>query len=126
MYNKLDIKLDTNRLKKLNYFKPIFIDKYFEVIEYGYSNKFILSQLDINIAKNEINYLKEKYKYAKTIVISSNNLSLQFGGADYYIDNITQIKILLSNTKFNALYIVGFDMESINSFVEKNGTKSLL
>ena len=117
---------DVTRLKKLNYFKPTFIDKYFELIDYGYSNKFILSQLDLRIAKNEIKFLKEKYKYAKTIIITSSQLSEFFNDADFYIDDIHEIKILLKNIKFNALYVIGFDINHIEELVTKNRTKALL
>lgn len=126
VYNFLNYDLDINRLRKFNYFKPIFIDKYFNVIDYGYSNKFILSQNDASIAKNEIKYLKEKYKYAKTVVISSSLISTDFKDADFYTNDINQVKNLLQNTKFNALYIVGFSTENIISFTKKNFSETLL
>lgn len=126
VYNFLNYNLDSNRLKKFNYFKPIFIDKYFSVIDYGYSNKFILSQIDTCIAKNEISYLKDKYKYAKTIVVSSSLESIDFKEADFYTNDINQIKTLLQDMEFNALYIVGFTNESILSLTKKNSSKTLL
>ena len=72
VYSFINHEVDTNRLKKLRSFKPLFIDKYFKMIEYGNSDKFILSQKDESIAIFEINHLKVKYKYAKIFIFSLN------------------------------------------------------
>lgn len=125
IYELHENNLDLNKLKKLNYFKPVFIDKYFEAIDYGHSNRFIISCVDYIIAKKEINHLREKYKYAKTIIIAPKNLSLEIS-ADFYIDNLNEIKSLLKNVKFNALYIVGYNSEEIGFIIAKNNNKSLL
>ena len=45
---------------------------------------------------------------------------------DYFVNTLLDIKDLLINIKFNAIYIVGFSEEEIEYFITKNNTKSLL
>lgn len=124
-YNFLDNQLDISKLKRINCFKPIFIDKYFEVTDYGQSNKFIIAQEDIEVAKKEILHLKNKYTYANMLVVVSSDLSLYIENADYYFNNILQIKSFAVNNKFNALYVVGISYEKILKIVAKSQSKSL-
>jgi len=126
VYSFLDNNLDSSRLKKFNSFKPLFIDKYFKLIEYGSSDKFILSQVNEKIAAVEIAHLKNKYKYAKTYIFSNNTSIINKESVDYTVNSLEEIKEFLSSRKFNAIYIVGFGQEEILNFITKNNIKSLL
>ena len=126
VYNFLDNKLDINKLKRISCFKPTFVDKYFEITDYGHSNKFIIAQEDVDVAKKEILYLQDKYKYANILIAVSSDLSLYFGNADYYFNDLLEIKDFAINKKFNALYVVGASNENILKIVEKSQSKSLL
>ncbi len=126
VYSFLNCALDINKLKKLESFKPYFVDKYIKSIEYGGSDKFILSHTNIEQATTEIKYLNMKYKYAKTFIFSKTDSKIQKDIVDYYINNLNEIKVLLNNKKFNALYIVGFSNENILDFITKNSSKALL
>ncbi|OUR71399.1 hypothetical protein A9Q76_05440 [Arcobacter sp. 31_11_sub10_T18] len=126
VYAFLNNEVDTNRLKKLRSFKPLFIDKYFKMIEYGNSDKFILSQIDESIAVFEINHLKNKYKYAKTYIFSKKTSQIDKSMVDYFVNTLHDMKELLVNIKFNAIYVVGFSQEEIEHFITKNNTKALL
>ncbi len=122
----LNFEIDINKLKKINYFKPIFIDKFLQVCEYGKSDKFILVQEKEKLAKKEIKFIFDKYKYAKIVVISREIL---------HLDEITCInannkeKILkeLKKIPFNAAYIIGYSKNEIETLFEHNNiTTSLL
>ena len=126
VYSFFENSIDNNKLKKLNLFKPFFIDKYFKMIEYGNSDKFILSHTDEAIALNEIEHLKRKYSYAKTFVFAKYSSSLKDSEVDYKIESLEEIKKIVLSRKFNAVYIVGFHQDEIQNFITKNSTKSLL
>ncbi len=90
--------IDITKLKNFNHFEPVFIDKSFEIVDFGKSNKFILASKIKN--KKEINFLKNEYDYAKIVII------------DKFKDNEDLFKQIKYND-FNALYIVGKTIEEI-------------
>ncbi len=126
VYIFLNKNIDINKLKKINTFKPLFIDKYFKLIDYGYSDKFIISQTNGNLAVNEINYINNKYKYARTFIFIRKGFYKSNDSSFYTIDSLDEIKNILSNKKFNAIYILGFNHDEINIFTTKNSSKVLL
>ena len=72
VYNFLDKNIDINKLKQFNNLKPLFIDRNLNLIEFGKSDRFIISQNLKELYEYEILYLKIKYKYAKTLFITSS------------------------------------------------------
>ncbi len=118
--------LDVNKLRKINYFKPIFIDKFFNSCEYGKSDKFILMQENGFAAKKELEYIHTKYKYAKTIVISKE--TLPFENIEYtVVPQLEDIFQILQQTSFNAVYIIGFKKQKVELlFKNNNSTNALL
>ena len=122
----IGVPLDLNKLKKINYFKPIFIDKFFNACEYGKSDKFVLIQEKEALAKKELEYLHNNYKYAKTIVISKTPLSFD-GFEVMVIPQLEDIFQMLQHTAFNALYIIGFKKQKVELlFKNNNSTNTLL
>ena len=65
VYNFLDGNLDLGKLKLFYNLKPLFIDRNFNLIEFGKSDKFIICQDIRDLYENEILYIKIKYKYAQ-------------------------------------------------------------
>lgn len=118
--------LDVNKLRKINYFKPIFIDKFFNACEYGKSDKFILIQENSKEATKELDYIQVKYKYAKTVVISKE--PLPFENIEYSIvPQLEDIFQILQQTSFNAVYIIGFKKQKVELlFKNNNSTNALL
>lgn len=118
--------IDTSKLKKMHSFKPLFIDRYFKIIDYGYSDKFVLSNTDIKRSEIEINHLKNKYSYAKTFIFAHSKFDINNTRIDKSINNLNEIKDFLNQKKFNAIYIIGFNQAEIIDFITKNSEKSLL
>jgi len=124
--NFIGSSLDVNKLKKVNYFKPIFIDKFFNACEYGKSDKFILIQEKENLAQKELKYIHEKYKYAKTIVFSKEPLLFE-GFDSIIVEDLENIFQILQDSSFNAVYIIGFKKQKVEQLFENNNsTTSLL
>ena len=69
--------IDISKLKLYSNFKAIFIDKDFQPIESGKSDSFIICQTNKNLIPIEITYLKNEFRYAKTIFVSKYKISFR-------------------------------------------------
>jgi ferrochelatase len=96
----------------------MFLDKNLDIIEFGKSDKFIISQNKASLIEKEINYLKSKFTYGKIIYITSSYTN--FLPKDQIIlEELSEIKDILKNQSFNALYIVGFKYVDIQETLLK-------
>lgn len=118
--------LDLNKLKRLNSFKPIFIDKFLSVIEFGRSDKFILVQKNKTLVKNEIAHINRRYNYAKTIYLTKEYM-FDLNEEQYVLNKIDDLKELLKTKKFNCVYIIGYDFNEIEfALSQMNHNQTLL
>lgn len=100
--------LDLKKLNNFNLFKPVFVNKSREIVSYGQTNRFILANLDNDIAKVEINYLSNHYGYGNIQVLDTLNLS----------DD--EIFLNIKKLNFNALYCKNVSINKIITILEKN------
>jgi ferrochelatase len=61
--------IDTNKLKNIQFMHPIFINKQNQIVEYGKSNKFILTSQNEEISKIEFDFIKIIFKYGKITLL---------------------------------------------------------
>lgn len=108
----LDIEIDSSKLKSFNHLKPIFIDKFWDVTDFGKSEKFVIIQNDKDLLENEIEYMRSKYNYAKSIFITSKYEPF-FNNEQIIVENIKDVKDVLKNNSFNAAYIYGYSYDDI-------------
>lgn len=114
----IDILEDEENIKKISYFsfmKPIFLNKSNKIINYGQSNRFILTSTKESISKKEIAFIKENYTYAKLVILDTDNLT----------DEMILNKIKELN--FNVLYILNKNVDEITNILNNNipNTESL-
>ncbi|MGJ0356860.1 peptidoglycan synthetase [Aliarcobacter cryaerophilus] len=112
--------IDISKLKLYSNFKAIFIDKDFQPIESGKSDSFIICQTNKNLIPIEIAYLKNEFKYAKTIFISKYKISFLDEKEQIIINNIEDLKNILKNLKFNCVYLIGFTNQEIFEFLQNS------
>jgi hypothetical protein len=113
VYNFLNIgEFDDSKLKNSNLFKTVFLDKNFNVVEFGKSDKFLISSNNITLVEKEIAYLQSKFTYGKIIYITSSYNHL-LPKEQIVLKNISEIKNIFKNNTFNASYIVGYDFNDI-------------
>lgn len=117
--------IDLSKLKKFNYFKPIFVDKFLNITDFGKTDKFILSCLDIALAYEEIKYLTKNYSYGEIIVLMPYEEKENQENLFFYKDN-NEIKDILNNISFNAVYIIGRDNSDIIELLQKSRSNNLL
>lgn len=125
VFNFFENSLDILKLKKIDTLRPLFVDKFVNVIDYGKSDKFLLAQKDKESFLDEYSFIKSNYKYAKTIYISDKKID-NFQEEQYIISSLNDLKSILKNEKFNCAYILGYDLVKIEKFLLKESTKNTL
>lgn len=125
VFEFLGISLDENRLKKLFVLKPIFIDKFLSIIEFGKSNKFILTQKNSLLFEQEINYLQQHYKYAKLHYLSKNKISINHIHTTV-VSNTEQLVEYIKTTDFNCIYIMGYEYKEIEYLLSQSSYQKTL
>ena len=125
IYNFLDGNLDLGKLKSFYNLKPLFIDRNLNLIEFGKSDKFIICQDIKGLYENEILYIKTKYKYAKAVFITSEYIEFLKTDEQIVINNLDELKPMLRKSKFNAVYLIGFNYNQVQEYflqTEKTST----
>ncbi|MFY9106106.1 peptidoglycan synthetase [Aliarcobacter cryaerophilus] len=112
--------IDISKLKLYSNFKAIFIDKDFQPIESGKSDSFIICQTNKNLIPIEITYLKNEFKYARTIFVSKYKISFLDEKEQIIINNIEDLKNILKNLKFNCVYLIGFTNQESFEFLQNS------
>ena len=113
------------KLKSFYNLKPLFIDRNLNLIEFGKSDKFIICQDIKGLYENEILYIKIKYKYAKTVFITSEYIEFLKTDEQIVINNLDELKPMLRKSKFNAVYLIGFNYNQVQEYflqTEKTST----
>lgn len=109
-----EYKVDLKKLNSFHLFKPIFINKSNQIVQFGQTNKFIIANEDEEIYSIEIAYLKKHYSYANIKVIDISNY------------NEDEIFSYIANNNFNALYLCGATYKTIIKVLENNYVDSRL
>lgn len=126
VYNFLNENIDLGKIKQFNNFKPLFVDKNLNLIEFGKSDKFIICQDIRDLYEYEILYLKIKYKYAKTIFLTSKYCEYLKEEEQTILTNLDELKPILRKLKFNAIYLIGFNYNQVQEYLLKNETNLTL
>lgn len=112
--------IDFSKIKMFNNLKPLFIDRNLNLIEFGRSDRFIISQDTQSLFANEILYMKIKYKYAKTIFITTNYSEYLKEDEQILIKELDELKPILNKIKFNAIYLMGFNYNQVQEYLLKS------
>ena len=113
VYSFLGFDADLNRLKKFTPLKPIFIDKLINHTDYGKTDKFLLAQENEKLIEKEIAYLKVKYKYAKILYLTTDDID-DHKNIDYtFINSLADLKRFLKKLSFNGVYFIGVSFDEL-------------
>ncbi len=119
VYNFYNQELDFSKIKNFSCFKPVFVDRFINVIDFGKSDKFLIPQKNKSLVDDEIAYIKKRYKYARTIFITTEYID-SLGKDQYIVSSLKNLKEVLKAQKFNCAYIVGFDFTKVESALVKS------
>lgn len=126
VYSFLGFDGDLNKLKKFNCLKPIFVDKLINHTDYGRTDKFLIAQDNEELIEKEVKYLKNKYKYAKILYLTTNEID-DNKDIDYtFINSLDEIKEFLKKVSFNAVYFIGVSYDELNDQVSKQNIEPSL
>ena len=100
-----------NKLAKIDIFKPIFINKNFQIVPFGSSNKFILTNQNSLYIKKELQFIKQYYSYGILEIIDAKK----------HKDLLNSIQ----NIKYNCLYIKNITNEKIIKLLQNNEAEEI-
>ena len=120
VFNFFKQNLDLTKLKSFYNFKPLFLDRNLNLVEFGKSDKFIICQNNEDLYENEIYYMKKQYKYAKNIFITSSYIDYLSKDEQILMTDIEQLKPILRKLKFNGIYILGFNYNEVYEYLIKS------
>ncbi|MDX9742757.1 MAG: peptidoglycan synthetase [Arcobacteraceae bacterium] len=103
--------LDTNKLKNIQFMHPTFINKQNQIVDYGKSNRFILTAQNEEISKIEFDFINIIFKYGKTILFDCN------GKSD------DEIFLFVSQNSANCIYLANQTNEKIVEILKLNERK---
>ncbi len=120
VYSFLKGNLDLSKLKLFFNLKALFLDRNLNLVEFGKSDKFIICQDIKELYENEINYIRKKYSYAKTLFISNTYINSLKENEQIIINDISELKPILRNLKFNGIYLIGFNYKEVQEYLLKS------
>lgn len=119
VYSFLNCDADLYKLKKFHNLKPIFVDKLINHTDYGRTDKFLLAQKNDDLVLKEVDYLKNKYNYAKVLYITTSDID-DNRDIDYtFINSLDELKGHLKKTSFNAVYFIGVTYDELYEQISK-------
>ncbi|NPA73849.1 MAG: hypothetical protein GXO12_03985 [Epsilonproteobacteria bacterium] len=110
-----DIKYDIANIYVKNHFEPIFVDRCFKVLSYGASGTVLIIENDINLIKEEVEYLQKNAKYAKNCLFLDKRFKSAFKNIDidiYYYDERLDVKNL-KDKNYNFFLILQREKDDI-------------
>ena len=119
VYDFLNInEFDDSKLRNSNLLRTLFLDKNLNIVEFGKSDKFVITSNNISLVEKEIDYLKSKFTYGKIIYITSSYIDF-LPKEQILLKDISKLRDTLKNNSFNASYIIGYEFEKIQQILSK-------
>lgn len=106
--------MDENKVKNIALMEPIFLNKSLQIIEFGKSNKFILTSNDESIATLEKKFITQFYTYGKIDMVDVEHFDEQ------------TIYNIIAKSKANCLYLTHCSKEQISHLLNKFAPKEQL
>ncbi len=103
--------IDFGKLKNVGFMQPIFINKQNQIVEYGKSNRFIITAEHEEMSKIEYDFIKIIFKYGKTILFDCDTKT------DY------EIYTFITQTKSNCIYLQNQTNTNIIDILKQNEVK---
>ena len=121
---EFDVDIDNNKLKRFKHFRPIFIDKFLNISDFGSTSRFILAEKDFALAKEQIRFLEENYKYGKKLYITSKNFSKKYKN-QYIYESTEEILHYLNIENYNCIFVEGISFDDVNELLSSKDINTL-
>lgn len=103
--------IDFGKLKNVGFMQPMFINKQNQIVEYGKSNRFILTAEHEEMSKIEYDFIKIIFKYGKINLFDCDNKT------DH------EIYTFISKTKSNCIYLQNQTNNKVIDILKQNEVK---
>lgn len=114
-----DYEVDLSKLSRFKNLKAIFLDKHQNIIEFGKSDTFLITQNNISLAKHEVAFIKEYFKYATKVFISNIELDFLEKDEQIIINSLEELKDILEGIEYNSAFIFGFENQKVFDYFSK-------
>ena len=117
LYKIYNVEFRLKRFSPLENFEAIFINKKFEIKDFGSTERVLIFEKNINFVESEINFLRNNSSWARTIYIlpSSYNIKNKEDSNVYRYNKSKDIIKILKKADFNFAFIA----ENDKSILEK-------
>ncbi len=102
--------IEFGKLKNLSFMQPIFINKQNQIVDYGRSNRFILTCEHEEMSKIEIDFIKIIFKYGK------------MDSFDCFEKTENEIFLSIVTTNAHCIYLINTTNKNIIDILKKNET----
>lgn len=118
-YLKIQNPLEIHGLKKWNILTPIFINKSFKPIDFGRSDKFIISNKSINRSITALSHIQRHFRYGKVVVLIHEQYKNNLKKSLFY-QTLEELEFFIKTLNYNLLYIIGANNEEVIQILQKN------
>jgi len=119
LYKSLNINFRLKKFTTIENFEAVFVNKNFEIKEFGSTDKVLIFENNIELVESEINFLQKNANWANIIYLLPVQNNAQSTKNIYKYKDKKDIRRILKKIPFHFAYIVGID----KSILEKPFTK---
>lgn len=109
LYKTLKIEYKLKKFTTIEHFEPIFINKKFEIKNFGTSDKVLIFEPKGELLDAQISFLERHASWANTIFILPNHIKTKSSEKFFNYKNEKEIIAILRENRFNFALIVGVD-----------------
>lgn len=126
IFKSLKINYTSKKFNSIEHFEAVFTNKNFEIKEFGTSDNVLIFESNIDLIKQEIDYLQNNATWANIIYIIPEHISIEDSKDTYFYKNKDEIMDILKEEKFNFAFIAGVDKTILENSKSKQITQLTL
>lgn len=113
-YEILNIEYKLKKFMPIEHFEAVFINKKFEIKNFGTSERVLIFEPNSNLVKNQILFLEHHAPWANTIFVLPSDIPYEEADNVYVYKSEKEIINILQNAKFNFALVVGVNKSILN------------
>ncbi|WP_200763913.1 hypothetical protein [Nitrosophilus alvini] len=109
------------KLHEISHFKPHFVDKHLNIVEFGKSDKVLITESNPSLLEKETLFINKNATWAKKVILAHSKYKkiLGYNNNYLYFNSNGELAEILQNRKFNYALIAGNDISNITHFAKK-------
>jgi len=121
LFKTLKINFRLKKFTQIDHFEALFVNKNFEIKEFGTSDKVLIFEQDSSLIESEIIFLTKKASWANIIFIlpQKHHINYKENKNIYGYKNFKDIMSILKESSFHFALIAGVDKSILNKSLSK-------